>query len=221
MLALTLAQMRRSAGRLAAAGIAIVLGAAFVTATLLGGNAITRTTYNAVSSQYADADLVVGASGAPLTEADLSAIGAVAGVEGVQGISSNTSTDLSGPGGRSWVQVAGRADDPRLEPAAVLSGRLPDAVGEVALPRTLADQLGVGVGGTVTSTRQVWDVPAGTEPPVDAQPTAVVDHLTVVGLLDTPSAFLDTGGTAVIDREHGRCVERSGRRRQRAVDARR
>jgi putative ABC transport system permease protein len=197
MLALTLAQMRRSAGRLAAAGIAIALGAAFVTATLLGGNAITRTTYNAVSSQYADADLVVGTSGTPLTEADLSAIRTVAGVEGVQGIS-YTSTDLSGPGGRSWVRVAGRADDPRLEPAAVLRGHLPDVLGEVALPTTLADQLGVDVGGTVASTRHVWGVPAGTEPPVDAQPAVVVDHLTVVGLLDTPSAFLDTGGTAVI-----------------------
>ncbi len=59
MLQVTLAQMRRSAGRLAAAGVAIVIASAFVTATLLAGNAITRTTYDAVSSEYARADLVV------------------------------------------------------------------------------------------------------------------------------------------------------------------
>ncbi|MBC7551182.1 MAG: hypothetical protein H7269_09865, partial [Cellulomonas sp.] len=40
---LTLAQMRRSLGRLTAAGLAIDIGTAFVGATLVAGGVITRT----------------------------------------------------------------------------------------------------------------------------------------------------------------------------------
>ena len=46
MLRLTLAQMRRSVGRLVAAGVAIAIGTAFVAATLLAGGVMTRSTYD-------------------------------------------------------------------------------------------------------------------------------------------------------------------------------
>lgn len=193
MLRITLAQMRRSAGRLAAAGVAIVIGTAFVAATLLAGGVITSTTRAAVSSQYAKADLVVtpaGSSYTMLDDSQLRAIRGVPGVEAVQGIAS-AGAELSGPKGRLWIAVAGRASDPRLEPADLKDGRLPESDGEVALPAKLAERLGVTLGGTVTSTRSRWlqgeDAPRET-----------TDKLTVTGLLGTPSAFLDTGGSAVL-----------------------
>jgi putative ABC transport system permease protein len=193
MLRITLAQMRRSAGRLAAAGVAIVIGTAFVAATLLAGGVITSTTRAAVSSQYAKADLVVtpaGNSYTMLDDSQLRAIRGVPGVEAVQGIAS-AGTELSGPKGRLWVAVAGRASDPRLEPADLKDGRLPESDGEVALPAELADRLGVTLGNTVTSTRSRWHQG-------EDAPRETTDKLTVTGLLGTPSAFLDTGGSAVL-----------------------
>lgn len=184
MIRLTLAQMRRSIGRLTATGVAIAIGAAFVTATLLAGTVLTRTAYDAVSSEYADADLVATANGT-FDEATLSAMAEVPGVAAVQGIA-QAGTELTGPQGRGWTSATGRAADPRLEPAALRSGRLPESPGEVALPSVLAEHLGTGVGRTVRSTRSS----AGADE---------VDDLTVTGLLDTPSAFLSTGGSAVLD----------------------
>jgi len=60
MLRLTLAQMRRSLGRLVSAGIAIAIGTAFVAATLLVGNVITRTTYDSIAAAYAELNAISG-----------------------------------------------------------------------------------------------------------------------------------------------------------------
>lgn len=191
MLRVTFAQMRRSAGRLAAAGVAIVIASAFVTATLLAGNAITRTTYDAVSSQYAHADLVVGPSGwDQLTDADVAAIAAVPGVDAVQG-SGSLWAQLTGPGGTAWNQFAPRASDSRLEPASLVEGGLPTGPSQIALPADLAHRLEVGVGDEVQVIRTTFAT-------TDATPTNTSTALTVSGLLDPPSAFLDTGGPAVL-----------------------
>ena len=47
MIRLTLSQMRKSVGRLVAAGVAIMIGTAFVAATLIAGATITRTSTDA------------------------------------------------------------------------------------------------------------------------------------------------------------------------------
>ena len=59
MFRLTLAQMRRSVGRLVAAGLAIAIGTAFVAATLLAGDVMNRTGRDAVTARYGQADVVV------------------------------------------------------------------------------------------------------------------------------------------------------------------
>ncbi|MCV2395847.1 FtsX-like permease family protein [Actinotalea sp. M2MS4P-6] len=188
MLRLTLAQMRRSIGRLAAAGIAIMIGAAFVAATLLSGEVLTRTTYDAAASQYGDADLVI--TQATLADSDLAALAAVDGVQAVQPLDTG-GADLTGPGGHAWVTVAGRADDPRLDAVSATDGSLPAADDEIALPERVADQLGVGIGDQVQSTVQSWAADA-------TQPTDHLSTLRVVGLVDAPSAFLSDGGVAVV-----------------------
>ena len=59
MIRLTLSQMRKSVGRLVAAGIAIMIGTAFVAATLVAGETITRTSTDAIAAVYGKSDLVV------------------------------------------------------------------------------------------------------------------------------------------------------------------
>ena len=80
MLRLTLAQMRRSLGRLTAAAIAIAIGTGFVAATLLTGGVIQRASYDSVTARFAQADLVVDGDVTGL----LDQIRAVPGVEAVQ-----------------------------------------------------------------------------------------------------------------------------------------
>ena len=68
MFTLTLSQMRRSLGRLTAAGIAIVIGTAFVAATLLAGEVLKRSSYDSIASGYADAALIVRSTADPFSE---------------------------------------------------------------------------------------------------------------------------------------------------------
>jgi putative ABC transport system permease protein len=78
MLRLTLAQMRRSLGRLTAAAVAIAIGTAFLATTLIAGNVMTRTGYDAVTATYADADIVVAGD---VTEDQLEAVRALPDVQ--------------------------------------------------------------------------------------------------------------------------------------------
>ncbi|MGI5188042.1 ABC transporter permease [Promicromonospora sp. CA-289599] len=197
---LTLGQMRRSAGRLASAGVAIAIGTAFVAATLLAGNIITSTTYAQVSATLADSDLVVFDDAQSLTEADVEA---ARGVEGVAAADAQETfyTELN-HGGRSIFQgVVGAASDPRLTPLQVSDGEWPAAGDEIALPEDVAERLGVGLGDAVSSSRWVTD----TEPTrlEDGSETyeghEVVDKLTVVGLVQDPyDAYSAMGGVAVL-----------------------
>lgn len=197
---LTLGQMRRSAGRLASAGVAIAIGTAFVAATLLAGNIITGTTYAQVSATLADSDLVVFDDAESLTEADVEA---VRGVEGVAAADAQETfyTELN-HGGKSIFQgVVGRASDPRLTPLEVSDGEWPAAGDEIALPEDVAERLGVGLGDSVSSSRWVTD----TEPTKleDGSETyegqEAVEKLTVVGLVQDPyDAYSAMGGAAVV-----------------------
>ncbi|PFG44102.1 putative ABC transport system permease protein [Isoptericola jiangsuensis] len=187
MLRITLAQMRSSAGRLAAAGVAILIGTAFVTATLLASGVITRTTYDAVTARYADADLVVSAtSDAPLTPAQVADVDALGDVEATA-VMDYVGVALVGGSRTVYQSVVGVVDD-RLQPLEVTSGALPAADDEVALPTDVAERLGVAVGDGVGV--ETWSSETG-EP--------ATTTFTVSGLVADPSgAFMTTGGAAVV-----------------------
>ncbi|MCB7137155.1 FtsX-like permease family protein [Cellulosimicrobium marinum] len=191
MLRLTLAQMRRSTGRLAAAGVAVLIGTAFVAATLLAGGVLTRSTNDAIAARFADADLVVGGerSYTPLEVDDLAALDGVDAVEPVR----STSVALE-VGRRTVYQMAvPTPSDPRFDPLDVVEGALPSAAGQVALPQDVAERLGVGVGDDVTNLRYVWSSDE------DVEPQELRDTLTVVGITDDPyGAFAQMGGAAVV-----------------------
>ena len=193
MLRLTLAQMRRSLGRLVAAGVAIVIGTAFVAATLIAGNVITQTMNASVAAQFADADLVV-ASPAGLTASDVAAIDAVEGVETADPVRL-TYLDLSNGSKRVFQMGVPVPSDERFQALEVAEGAFPSGPGQVALPESVAERLGVGLGDTVTSLRSEWD---------DTLPEGgyadVTEPLTVVGTTDDPyGAYAQMGGAAVVD----------------------
>ena len=192
MLRLTLAQMRRSLGRLVAAGVAIGIGTAFVAATLLAGAAMTRTTYDAVTTGYADADLVV--TDGTVSDATLEVVSSTPGVRAVQGYL-ELLVELRGPDGQTFLPSRAAAVDPSLEPAVLVAGRLPTGPGEVALPDATAELLGVRTGGRIEATQTGYRVSDdGTESSEER-----TDELTVVGLLAQPAAaFLTSGGVAVV-----------------------
>ncbi|WP_418276145.1 FtsX-like permease family protein [Isoptericola jiangsuensis] len=189
MLRITLAQMRRSVGRLTAAGIAIAIGTAFVAATLLAAGVITRTTYDSVAARYADADLVVlGTVDDPLTPADVAAVDAVDDVSATASLDTTWATFTRGA--RTVFQATVPVVDDALMPLEVSDGAMPTADGEVALPTDVAERLGVEVGGTVTAGHDVLD---------GDQWETSTDELTVTGLVTDPAgAYLQLGGAAVL-----------------------
>lgn len=192
MIRLALAQMRRSLPRLVSAGIAILIGTAFVAATLVAGNVITRTSYDAIAASLADADLVVLAP--DITAEDVATLRATDGVAAADG-QLQLWTELRAGGERAYPPVTVRASDPRLEAQTITEGGFPTASGQAALPEPLAERLEVGVGDRVTVVREVWD--PETETSTDAS-----EELTVVGLTDDPSgAFAQSEGAVIVPAE--------------------
>lgn len=190
MFRLTFAQMRRSIGRLSAAGIAIAIGTAFVAATLLAGNAMTRAAFDSVAASFGQAQVVVTSDGEhfhPLTEQQLATISATPGVVAVQPVASMY-LEIVGPARSTWINTTSTATDPALDPQDVTVGAVPDASGEIALPSPAAERLGVGIGDPLTVQL------ANSETGEDASRS-----LTVVGLLDDPyGAYAMTDGAVML-----------------------
>ncbi|MFD2793274.1 FtsX-like permease family protein [Promicromonospora vindobonensis] len=195
---LTLAQMRRSAGRLASAGVAIAIGTAFVAATLLTGSLITDITNNQVTATFADAELVVFGDES-LTPADLEA---TRGVDGVAAADPQVPqfTELNNAGKSVWQQLIGVASDERLAALELTDGAWPAANDEIALPPDVAERLGVGLGDVVASSRWVLDdEPTTYEDGSEGYDgEQAVEKLTVTGFVDDPFRAYPGGGAGVL-----------------------
>jgi putative ABC transport system permease protein len=145
MLRITLAQMRRSLGRLAAAGIAIAIGTAFVTATLITGDLIERTSTAELTARFGDADLVVSG---PVTAELLSQVSATEGVVSATPLVAGQIQVWSGSQGEQLMVVA-QPSDPAFDTLEAVDGRLARP-GEITLPASTANRLGLSIGDTVT-----------------------------------------------------------------------
>ncbi|GGI08386.1 ABC transporter permease [Egicoccus halophilus] len=195
MLQLTLAQARRSIGRLAAAGLAIAIGTAFVAATLLASDLMTRTARDAMVTSLAQADLVI--TGAPLSDADVAAVGAVPDVA-VADPQLEGFLQFSAAGRVAYQPYTAVAGDPRLQPLEVVEGRLPED-GEVAVPRAVADRLGLAVDNTVEVTFSRWVPLADGTDEGDGEIVEHVEALRVAGVADDPTgAFAATDGAVLV-----------------------
>ena len=157
MLRLTLAQMRRTLGRLVAAGVAIALGAAFVTATLLGSNVMSETTAASLTAEFARSDLVVTGS---TTAADAEALARVPEGAAVHPLR-DTWAQGAGDAGSTTLRTSATAPAAALESVPLVAGTAVAAPDEIALTDTDAARLGVGIGDRVTVTVEDWTSSAG------------------------------------------------------------
>lgn len=225
MLALTFAQMRRSIGRLAAAGVAIAIGTAFVAATLLASDVLKRASFDSIAAQYGQAELVVRGSGSfgddRTLSADVQQLEQMRQLDGVAAADPVETTYLElRHGARSIYQAAiGTPSSAALLPLTVVSGSLPTSATEIALPEDTARLLGVEPGDTLTerSTPPVAEIApdpsdgsttdAGTDSTVGTVGTVDEDSaiytvdttLTVTGLVADPyKAYAMQGGAAVV-----------------------
>ncbi|GEK21682.1 ABC transporter permease [Cellulomonas xylanilytica] len=202
MLRLTWAQMRRSLGRLTAAAVAIAIGTAFLATTLIAGNVMTRTGYDAVTATYAGADVVVDGD---ISESELEAVRALPDVRAAE-LLAPTGIEIRKGGTSRWQLMLPTIDDPSLSSLVVEDGTAPAASGEIALPLATADALGVGVGDHV-QVRWTTSEPADD---ATAEPTAstdgseevwrtVDDDVVVTGIASDPaSAWSQSGGAGLV-----------------------
>lgn len=186
MLRLALAQMRRSRGRLAASGIAVAIGCAFVAVTLLAGDVLTRTTYASITAEYADADLVVTGPSGLLTDDDVAELSAVPGVEALHPERTVWVT-VRGAEGELVVAAQSPATDDRLEAQVLVDGRMPGP-GEITLTDRAAASAGAEIGDTVTVV---------SDQPLEDDGSALTARLRVVGVLDG-FTLSPTGGVATV-----------------------
>ncbi len=147
MLKITLHHMRTGWARLAAAGLAIVLGTAFVAATLLASETMRNTAYQSFTSSYAGSDLVVtgGTIGSGLVDQ-------IAATEGVEATLPHSwiGMQLGSGEGAQWVSIGSAAPIDRMQTAELVAGSLPAGTGEIAVASEVADRLGVGVGDSLS-----------------------------------------------------------------------
>ena len=198
MLRLTLAQMRHSTGRLVAAGVAIVVGTAFIAATLVASAMIRDTTYAAMTAEIGNADVVAHAWGeTPLSATDLDEVRNLDGVRAADG-----QLELSGTataaGRQDWTAVAA-VPAAGLTAPELLDGELPRATGQAALSTSTAKRLQVEVGDTVTLDATLWlPGPDGSIEDADGAVPSVTTELTLVGITTDPGALLSIGSQALV-----------------------
>lgn len=182
MLRLTLSQMRSAAGRLVAAGIAILLGTAFVTASLIAGSVMERTTHQAVTAQYADADLVVtgGITSDQLRQVrDTSGVAAAAPMD-------HAGVQLQSGARSEYVGLGADVGADQLRSATLTDGTLPTQRGQLAVAEGVAERLGLRLGDEVTLVQERWE-PSDDG---DGELTTADRTMVVVGLIASPTTYL-------------------------------
>lgn len=146
VLTLSLATLRHQARQYLAPGLAVVLGVAFVAATLVLTGTMSASVREAVAGQYAPYAAVVVPpeddelpAGLPEQVADVDGVDAVDPVRSGAGL-------LRTASGESFALVT---TESQVAPHPVLEGRAPTASTEIALSETVAAGTRLGVGDTV------------------------------------------------------------------------
>ncbi len=193
MLQVTLYQMRKNVGRLTAAGIAILIGTAFVAATFVAGQLLVATSTNAMTTEFGDSDMVVLGDyqkdsgewvNEPLTQDDLDT---VASTQGVATVSATSAYWFQVTAGQKsdYVKPTFTSEDDRLVVPHLDTGAVPTQDGQVALDANIAERLEVSDGDTITM--------------LGGDDTSSGVSLTVTGTTSDPSgAFVATGGGALM-----------------------
>lgn len=148
MLQVALAQVRVHARRFIAVGLAVMLGVAFLSATLMVGATTNASLGQSIGASYAQADLVVTGEDGTTVPADVAdGLATVPGVDAVHGLE-RAYSQLATGSETSLAAITATAPD-RLETATVTNGTYPSKPGEIALDETSAARLDVVPGDTV------------------------------------------------------------------------
>jgi putative ABC transport system permease protein len=163
VLSLTFHEMRAHARRLTGTGLAVLLGVAFLTGTLVLGATLRANFDDLFTEVNAGTDVTVRNStdlDADVTRGliDASLVGKVAAVDGVaaaepvvDGYGQVLGRDGKAIGGNGPPQLAGSwTTDPALNPYRLASGRAPERDGEIVLNKGAADAGDLKLGDTTT-----------------------------------------------------------------------
>lgn len=147
----TLAELRHGLRRWLAPAVAVVLGVAFLTATLAMRSTLNATVERFAAAQVAGADAVVSPPGKSSSTTGLTAdqrqtVRQLPGVTQVD-VEQSATTTVRGPDGAP-LDVVARTVDP--DQVVLLSGRTPAGPGQVVLSESAASALGATTGSVVT-----------------------------------------------------------------------
>lgn len=227
MFSITLKLMKKSARMLIPAGIAILIGTAFIAATFLFGNAMNDALAAQSTAQLGGANYVIAPdAGKDLTDKDRDYIytrtvndfqlGRIRATEGVKdaraGYAGSVTVTRGNKHANSYVITT--AAKRTLLPVTITQGDQPADSNEIALTKSVADQLGVKVGDRVTVNSQAAQYAdktgdsagntgdAGDESAQNADGANTADSgmtVRVVGLTDDPNgAYPYYGGASVL-----------------------
>lgn len=201
MWSITLKLMRKTKRMLIPAGIAIMIGTAFIASTFLFGNAMNDSLTRQLTAMFGNANYAVSINSSDLSDKELneaysSTVGdfhldQIAGIEGVGGVRASVETGVSVSKGDSTVsgEIISTAAQKNMLPVNITEGDQPKDSNEVALPEDMAKQLNVGVGDTVSLTSRYA---------VGDDGKAKADNVRVVGLTSDPNGAYSYYGGAIV-----------------------
>jgi putative ABC transport system permease protein len=180
--------MKKSVRMLVPAGVAILIGTAFIAATFLFGNAMNDSLSRQTTAQFGGANYVVGVDAASakgekarqyvysLTASDfnLDRIRATTGVNGARADVSGSVVVTNGDKHANSYAVS-TAKQRSLLPVSIDKGDQPVDSNEIALPKSVAEQLDVTVGDSVTINSKSAQYQASADASADSSADASAD----------------------------------------------
>lgn len=214
MFSITVKLMKKSARMLIPAGIAILIGTAFIAATFLFGNAMNDSLARQTTAQLGGANYVISVDSSEglneqerndiytrtVNDFQLDRIRATEGVKDVRVESSSSVTVANGDKHASSYAITTAAQRDLL-PVSIIQGDQPVDSNEIALTKSVADQLGVKVGDSVTVNSRTAQAVASTGYGSTGNDTAADSGMTVrvVGITEDPNgAYAYYGGASVL-----------------------
>lgn len=214
MFSITVKLMKKSARMLIPAGIAILIGTAFIAATFLFGNAMNDSLARQITAQLGGANYVISANASDglseqeqndiytrtVNDFQLDRIRATEGVKDVRVESSSSVTVANGDKHASSYAITTAAQRDLL-PVSIIQGDQPVDSNEIALTKSVAGQLGVKVGDSVTVNSRTAQAVASTGYGSAGNDTAADSGMTVrvVGITEDPNgAYAYYGGASVL-----------------------
>jgi putative ABC transport system permease protein len=182
------AELRMHPRRVLSAGVAVLMGVAFVVTGFGATETMKQFIRDSVAARATKSDVVVsGDAFDSLPEKLPEVVEAVPGVRHSEPVY-RTFQEIGFPAGRDFVQVISAPEDPRLQWMDVSSGRLPRGTREVAVDSGTAQDLKISPGDSlsipVETPGEPTDGTAGETAQEAQEPTVHEEKVRVVGVVD-------------------------------------